>query len=204
MQDNTPVKPRFKGAFHQFEALIFEDREKGLKEVFLVFSSGKREATLKYLWHKLVWDELTKDEFALFLLTLKDEDDKKWAFLKALLSKSKKSLRKRLNLVETLVGDQTTSQLSYQGLKGMRIEIHKRTRKLPKVPKYSGYVRSIASLGKGNPRSSSFLEAIVDTPYEDEVRIDWYSMLSVENLPFFQGEVAFSRRVPEKDETETR
>lgn len=190
--NDIPVRPKFKGGFHSFEVMINEDREKSTKDVFLVFSSGKREATLKYLWHKLVWDELTKNEFSLFILTLKDKDEKKWAFLKALNLMSKKSLRRRLTYVETLIGDTVTSQKSYQGLKRMHIELYQRTKKLPKVPKYSGYVRSIASLGKGSPRSSSFLEAIVDIPYESEEKIDWYYLLTVEKLSFFREEFEFS------------
>lgn len=190
--NDISVRPKFKGGFHSFEVMINEDREKGTKDVFLVFSSGKREATLKYLWHKLVWDELTRNEFSLFILTLKDKDEKKWAFLKALNSMSKRSLRKRLTDVETLIGDTVTSQKSYQGLKRMHIELYQRTKKLPKAPKYTGYVRSIASLGKGSPRSSSILEAIVEIPYESEEKIDWYYLLTVEKLSFFREEFEFS------------
>lgn len=192
MFDNTPVKPKFKGPFYRFEVTIDTDQEKGLKEVFLVFSKGKREAMRNYLWFKFVHDELSKTEFELFLLSLRESDEKQWAFLRALTTMSKKTLRKRLIMIENLIGDPPTDNKRYQGYKSFRIETYRVKRKLPKAPKYSGYIRSLASKGKGGPRSSSLIEAIITTPYESEEKIDWYYLLTVEHLPFFRGVVKVS------------
>lgn len=149
--------PRFRGRFFTWRATIFVDQDNRFKSNFLVFSSGKREAVLEYLWHKLVWDSLTRIEYELFILTLKDNEYKKWNFLKFLLEYDKVQLRKRLISAETILGSKISSREKYLGYKGISIEIQKETRRLPKTKKFSGYIKSLASRNK-SPRGESRIE----------------------------------------------
>lgn len=189
-------KPKFRGRFFTWEVTISTDHEKGFQEFLLVFSSGKRETVKKYLWHKLVNAELSKEEYLLFILTLGNSEDKKWAFCKALQSVPKRILRKRLNEIERFLQEPETSRMSYIGLRRVKIETHKRVRRLPKFPKYTGYVRSIAALGKGSPGLKLSLEEMMeDDVFEVENQFNWFSALTVGKfLPQQEGVLS-----PEED-----
>lgn len=179
-QQRLRDKPKFSGAFYSWKQTVVIDRDKGVEEYFLVFSSGKREAVRRYLWLKLLWAELTKEEFHLFLLTLGDREDKKWAMVKLLSSLPRKLLRARLLRLEELLGEKRSSRESYLGSQRIRIELQRGTRKLPKTPKYSGYVRSIASLGKSGSRTLELkLEELYGGEYKEENQINWEEYLSV-------------------------
>jgi len=106
-----------------------------VKAVFLVLSSGKRDVVKRQLWLKLVWDQLTKVEFELFLTLLKDSDYLYWSFLKLLVFVPKKILRKNLIKNETILGLKISTRESYIGSLRTNIEIQKEIRNLPKPPK---------------------------------------------------------------------
>jgi hypothetical protein len=164
------------------------NREKGIVENFLVFSSGKREAVLEYLWLKFLWNELTRTEYQLFILSLKSSPDseKKWSFLKLLPLFPKKALRKRLLDSERILGLSVSSKERYHGYKGIRIEIHRETRKLARTSKYSGYVRNISSIGKSKKSSlSDVLSDVLDSDIFMEEKIDWDSLLRVGPITLF-------------------
>jgi hypothetical protein len=147
-QMNIRRSPIFKGRFFTFSVSIFVNQEKRFENRFLVFSSGKREAVINYLWCKHVWDQLPKIEFELMLLLLRPQDYKKWSFLKLQNEFSKKELRKKLLLAEhELEGKMTTRQM-YLGIKDLGIEIQKDLRNLSKTKKFSGYIKSLSSRGK--------------------------------------------------------
>jgi len=168
--------PKFSGGFFRWRVTLSTDYNRGLQEDFLVFSSGRRDTALNHLWLKFLWDQLTKDEFFLFILTLKDSDQKKTAFLKANLLVEKKILRKRLNLLENKLGEKVSSRTRYNGSKSQRIEIQRIQRKLPKPKKYSGYIRNISSLGTKS-RKTRFLETIVRKDVFFEEEFNWYQAL---------------------------
>jgi len=173
--------PRFQGGFHTWRQTIFIDQENRIKDVFLVFSSGKREAVQKLLWHKLVWDQLSKIEFELFIFLLKDSDYIYWSFLKLLAFIPKKILRKNLNVAEKRLNLPITSRESYIGLLRIRIEIRKETRSLPKTKKFSGYIKSLASRGKsqlGVSRIELETSASPDFVNETDQYIVWEALLS--------------------------
>jgi len=170
--------PKFPGVFFSWRITLSTDHEKGKQDALFVFSSGKRETVLEYLWLKFLWDQLAEDEFSLFLLTLKDNDHKKWAFLKVLLLKDKKSLRRKLNQIEFRIGEQVSSRERYQGYKRVRIEIQKETRRLPKPTKFSGYVRSISAIGSKS-KKTRLLETMTEEIYLDEKQFDWELALTV-------------------------
>lgn len=174
--------PRFKGKFFTFEILISTNQEIGRKEVFLVFSQGSREATLKMLWYKLLWDNLSQEELSLFILSLTDKDYKKWAFLKAITLIPKRLARKRLLETEAKLQDKISSRSSYQGLKSVCIEIQQMTRKLPRPKKISGYVKSNSSkdkgfLGGGRVELPTPSISETDITNEDQYKI-WVSLLT--------------------------
>lgn len=174
------TKPKFPGKFFSWKATINDNWNKKVQEFFLVFSSGKREATLRHLWLKFVWNNLSKDEFLVFILTLKDGDDKKWSFIKAAQKIPRSLLRKRLIAMETYLKERTSNKESYLGSRRIRIEIQRGIRKLPDVPKYSGYVRSIASIGKNKPRGLDLtIEELMEDGIMYEERIDWYTFFTV-------------------------
>lgn len=184
---NNSAKPNFKGSFFRFEVLRNTDRENGLKEVFLVFSSGKREVVKNFLWHKLVWSQLTRDELELFYLMLTQNDEKEWAFLKMLTLFQKSVVRKRLNKIESILGLKTTNKKTLEGLYSINIEFRKVTRKLPKVPKYSGYIKSPSKAGSKRPLDRLLDEMVDEYPNDYDEELSWESLLSVDHVPFFSG-----------------
>jgi hypothetical protein len=170
--------PKFPGVFFSWRVILSTDHEKGKQDALFVFSSGKRETVLEYLWLKFLWDQLSGEEFTLFLMTLKDSDHKKWAFLKVLLLKDKKSLRRKLNEIEQHLQIPVSSRERYQGYKRVRVEIQKETRRLPKPTKFSGYVRNISAIGSKS-RKTRFLETVTEQIYLDEKQFDWELILTV-------------------------
>jgi len=174
--------PLFKGKFFTFAVDLYTNYELGYKEVFLVFSKGSREATLKKLWLKLVWDNLTSEEFSLLISSLTDLDYKKWAFLKAITLLPKKMVRERLLEAELQTGETVSSRLSYQGIQSLSIEIQRISRKLPKPKKFKGYIKSNSAGDKGflgTVRSELPTPVISETDItnEDQYKI-WVSLLT--------------------------
>lgn len=192
MSDNSTRTPNFKGKFFTTQVTLFTNREKGLKDVLLVFSSGKREAVREYLWLKFLWSQLSSDEYLLFLATLSNKEEKKWAFLRLLTTKSKKLLRRRLIHIETLLGEKDSSKSRLEGYYRLRIEIRKEVRRLPKVPKFSGYIKSPSAVGTKSLVRRSLDEMVGNTPDDYEDKITWYYLLSVDSVPLFLGQAKLS------------
>jgi len=142
--------PRFKGRFFTWRQTIFVDQENRSKVNFLVFSSGKREAVLRFLWLKLLWDQLSRIEYELFVSTLTDHDYMKWSFLKLLQQIPKDRLRATLIGIDPFLTQGKLGRTNYLNSKGISIEIQKEHRKLPKTKKFSGYIKSLASRGKSS------------------------------------------------------
>jgi hypothetical protein len=148
-----------------------------------VYSQGSRAKVVEYLWLKYLWDELSKKEMELFLLlpeTLNSEI--KISALRAVLLLGKRVVRERLiNFPAYLDEKERPSRERYQGFKRLDVEIYDFIRNLPKVPKFSGWVRSSSSVGsKRSSRGPSFLEplAIIENDYENN-KFDWYNYLTV-------------------------
>lgn len=176
-----PGFPRFRGSYRTIRITVSTNREKGTKENFLVYSQGSRGAIQKYLWYKFLWDELTKQEMELFLIMPETiSDPLKFGALRALLILGKKKVRDRIVTTPFLDEKDKPTRIKYQGIKGLRIEISREIRKLPKVPKFSGWIRSSSAKGSKRPGGPSFLEplAIREDDYS-EFSFDWYSFLTV-------------------------
>lgn len=129
----------------------------------------------------MLWDQLTNEEFLLFLLSLKDSDDMKFAFLKANTLISKKILRERLIVIQSALGIEPDNRSKYTGYKRMRIEIQKISRGLPKPKKFSGYVRNISSLGT-KTRKTRRIESIANMEFIMKDEFNWYLAFTVGNL----------------------
>jgi len=172
-------KPNFKGSFLRWYVTYNINQETRICDRFVVLSSGRRRVVHQYLWHKLVWDTLTKEEFFFFLVmpeTLRD--DKITAFLQSILTIPKRVIRNRLNRIEQLLGEKVTSRESYKGYRRLRIELQKEKIRLPRTKKFSGYVRNISSLGKGS-RGTVKTEP---TPFIYEEKVagsKWFYLLTV-------------------------
>lgn len=191
MNDNSTNLPNFSGGFHRFEITLFTNREKSTKDVLLVLSSGKREAVLKFLWLKFLHSQLSRLEYELFIASLSDKDEKKWAFLRLLTTDiSKSELRKRLIRIEKLIGEKESSKIRLQGYYRLRIEIRKEIRRLPKVKPFSGYIKSPSAAGSKRTLVRHLDEMVThdDILSQDEL-FSWYSLLSVGNVPLLGQEV---------------
>lgn len=175
-------KPSFGGPFKSFSVSVSTNREKGTESRLLVYSQGSRTKVVEYLWLKYLWDELSKKEMVLFLMlseTLNSEI--KVAALRAVLILGRKVVRERLNTMLTFLGEKTYTRERYQGYKRLNVEIQEISRSLPKVAKFSGWVRSSSSVGsKSSSRGPSYLEplAIIGYDYNNEI-FDWYTFLTV-------------------------
>jgi hypothetical protein len=180
--------PRFKGRFFTFRSTYFVDQENRSKQSFLVYSSGRREVVKRYLWLKLVHDQLTRIEYDLFINLLEEDDDKIWSFLKLLVFTPKKLLRDRLLRTETKLGQEVSTRESYRGSQQLNIEIQKETRRLPKTKKFSGYIRSLASRGKTKLGTGRIeLPSITIPDFKDEINLSifWESQLAAPSLESF-------------------
>lgn len=187
--EKVPRFPRFSGSFRTITVLKSEDRENGTQDVFVVLSSGKRQTLLRFLWLKLVWDELSKEEYSLFI-SFKEviEDDKIVGFLRARLTVPKKILRKRLNQTEKSLGEKISTREEYQGLRRINYEIYEVTRKLPKVRKYSGYIRTPSAASNKNSRRSSRNFDVFQVEWIEENVIDYHYLFTVGGIEFFSEE----------------
>jgi hypothetical protein len=182
MTTARPGLPRFQGPFKTFSVAISTNREKGAEDRLLVYSQGSRAKVHEYLWLKYLWDELSKEEFRLFLVmpeTLNSE--LKFATLRAALLRPKKKIRTLLSECPILTKKEQPSKLRYLGFKRLDVEIQGITRSLPKVPKFSGWIKSSSAKGsKRRPGGPSYLEplAIIENDYIDNV-FDWFTYLTV-------------------------
>lgn len=182
-----PGKPRFKGGFKTFSISISTNREKGTDSRLRVYSQGSRAVVVEYLWLKYLWDELSKDEWRLFYnLSELIDDDIKISALRAIMIVGKKKVRERLNNMLSHLQMKTFPRERYLGYKRLDVEIQEESRSLPKVPKFSGWIRSASAVGTKSSRGPSHLEPLA-IHYDDysDVKFDWYSFLTVGDTGFF-------------------
>lgn len=184
-----PGLPRFGGPYKTFSVSKSSNREKGTDVRLLVYSQGSRAKVVEYLWLKFLWDELTKIEFELFIILPETiNSEMKVSVLRSILIQGKKVTRERLNKLLYFLGEPIYSRERYQGYKRLDVEINEITRSLTRVPKYSGWVRSLSAVGsKRNRQGPSYLEplAIIENDYED-LEFNWYSYLTVGDLEILE------------------
>lgn len=190
-------KPNFQGSFRTWYLTYSINREKGTSSRFVVFSSGRRHVVHEYLWLKLLWDELSKTEFLLFISMPETYSNIKiLGFLQCRLILNKRLLRQRLIKMESLIGDTISSRERYRGLKRLRIDIQQESIRLKKTPKYSGYVRNISSIGRNSGGSSEILEPVSEEYKEIIDPLNWVEILSVGEFSLLSQEIF----LPEEDQ----
>jgi len=185
MKTARPGLPRFDGPFKSFSVSVSSNREKGTDDRLLVYSQGSRAKVNNFLWLKYLWDELSREEFRLFLALPENlNSEMKVATLRAALLLSKREIRERLNKILILLNEKPFLREHYQGYKRLDVEIKEITRNLPRVPKFSGWVRSSSKVGtKRGYQGPSYLDplAIYEGEYDDNY-FDWYTCLTVGDL----------------------
>jgi hypothetical protein len=162
------------------------NREKGTESGLLVLSQGSRAKVIKYLWLKFLWDELSRQEMRLFLSMPEVLNSELYfATLRAVQLIGKKEVRTRLIEAPFVDEKERPTRARYLGFKCLNVEIQEIDRRLPRVPKFSGWIRSASSIGSKRPRGSSLLDplAIIENDYEEEV-FDWFNYLTVGDITF--------------------
>lgn len=147
------------------------NRETGLLRRWTVFSQGKRSTLVRYLFGKLLWDELNNFENTIFWHLQEVTNDKTiYLSLKALiLGTSKNDLRRRLEKGEFL-GFWNITRQQYLTLKG-RVNwfFLEETVSLRRVPKFSGYTKHHKDHGSLSPERefiSEIFEPVNDVSEE--------------------------------------
>lgn len=177
--------PSFRGPYFIWYCNYSTDGYSGFSDDFVVLSSGRRQTVHRKLWLKLLYDELSFEEFSLFLSmpeTLKN--DKIVGFLRARLEVPKTKLRQRLIVMESLIGDKPSLRESYLGIQRVRIDIRLERRKLRKTPKFSGYIKNNSRDKGGRLGGATTVAPVISN--ESEIlenlfskEIDWYEILTV-------------------------
>lgn len=175
-----PRLPRFSGKFQTFTVSVSINREKRVEDRLCVFSQGSRTKVLEYLWLKHLWDELSRSEFKLLILSGSLNSDLKFDAMKAINLQGKKKTRERL---QVLFPEGTYSRSRYQGFKRLDVEIYEFQRSLSKTPKFSGWIRSASAKGsKRTPGGSSFLETLTSNEvWVEKKTINWLFLLTVDD-----------------------
>jgi len=166
---------------------ILDSKSTAVERRLRVFSSGKRGVVFRYLWLKYLWAELTTQEFFLFVSLPETLRDPMIVAVLTLRAKGlpKGELRKALNVWESLNGERVSSREAFHSIKGLHLEIWLITRRLRPVKKYTGYIKSIASLGKSRVRVINRFELLMAATFDTEVRdVEFYvEVLTVGGIP---------------------
>lgn len=189
---SSEVLTSFRGPLIQFPVVQYINRDKGTLRRWIVFSQGKRSTLLKYLYGKLIWDELNVLERRVFF-SMKEitEDTTIFLSLKALnLGVSKVKLRQRLKNSPFPELKFITRQ-QYISIKGrvtfflMEEEIN-----LRKTPKYSGYTKHHKDKGSMGIEREFYLSEILE-PYENIDEEILLQYLTVGSFSLFGGEILY-------------
>lgn len=198
----SEVYTSFRGPMISFPIVQYIDREKGTLRRWIVFSQGKRQTLVRYLFGKLLWDQLNTEEARVFWHLREITDDITiYLSLKALvLGVSKRDLRNRLIHGEFL-GFKPITRQQYQTLKG---RVHwfflEETINLRRTPKYSGYTKHYKDKGSLGIEREVYLSEILDPQYgiSEDVLL---SYLTVGEISLFGGVVLRPDEIPIRVET---
>jgi hypothetical protein len=185
----SEVITSFRGPLIQYTIVKSINREKGTLRRWIVFSQGKRSTLIKYLFGKLLWDELNSFEQTIFWHLREITVDRTiWMSLKALsLGVSKHDLRKRLES-GMFLGFKFITRQQYLTVKGrvnfffLEEEISPR-----RTPKYSGYTKHYKDKGSLRPEREFLSEVLEPTSdVSDDILL---SYLTVGEITLFGGSV---------------
>lgn len=184
----SEVFTSFRGPLIQYQLVKSIDRETGLLRRWTVFSQGKRSTLVRYLFGKLLWDELNSFELKVFF-HLHEVCNNKTIFLslKALnTGLSKQILRERLKNGEYL-GFWNITRQQYLSIKGrVNFFFLEETVNLRRVTKFSGYTKHHKDKGSLGVEREYYLSEILDPVYDisDEIL---FTYLIVGEIPLLGG-----------------
>jgi len=181
----------FRGPMISYPIVKSINRETGQLRRWVVFSQGKRSTLVRYLWGKLLFDELNGLELKVFWHLNEITKDKSiYLSLKALaLGVSKRKIRERLET--NPFGLSFVSRQQYLSIKGrVNFFFLEETINLRTVTKYSGYCKHHKDKGSLGPEREEIFPQIFDPLHDvlDEVILKF---LTVGEITFFQENVVF-------------
>lgn len=182
----------FKGPLINYYVVRSIDREKGLLRRWTVFSQGKRSVLVKYLFGKLLWDELNSFEKLVFwTLTEITQERTIYLSLKALiLGCSKRDLRRRLEKSPFEELRYITRQ-QYLSIKGrVNFFFLEETVTLRSVPKFTGYTKHHKDKGSLGPQRYENISEVLDpiSDISEEILLEY---LTVGKFPLFGGRIDY-------------
>lgn len=179
----------FKGPLFQYRVFKSINREKSEERFWTVFSQGKRSVLVRYLWGKLLWDELNKLESTIFWHLSEITNDPIIYLSLAALNNgvNKKLLRKRLE--NNPFNLKFVSRQQYLSIKSqVNFFFKEETVTLRPTTKFSGWVKQHNDKGSLGPEReenfSTFLDPISDVKFEIILKY-----LTVGEIDFLQGDV---------------
>lgn len=130
----------------------------------------------------MMWNELSKDEWELFISmpeTLNSEII--YSSLRAINYQGKRKTRQRLLNCSFLPEEYKITHDRYRGFMRLDVEISYEFRRLPKVPKFSGYIKSASAQGTKRSSGKSSLLDLMTINGEDymEIEFNWFSFLTI-------------------------
>jgi hypothetical protein len=168
--------------YSKFKVNLSIDREKGLRKDLVLLSSGGRTTVIRYLIGKLLWDELTNKEKELLYSLPESLKFPYFQILKSLNNTEKSLVRKRYNSIAYIFKLKEITRQQYLSIKGQcLILLYEEERILPKVTKFSGYVKSHkdhGTLGEEREYLSEEFSPVID------LESILYSFLTVGEFPF--------------------
>lgn len=186
----SEVLTSFQGPLISFPIVESINREKSTLRRWIVFSQGKRSTLIRYLFGKLLWDELNSmEKRILFCLPEVTNDLTIFLSLKALnLGVSKRDIRKRLE--NTPFPElKFISRQSYLSIKGcVKFFFKFEEISVRKVKKFSGYTKHHKDKGSLGPEREFYFSEILD-PYENVSEEKLFYYLSVGKYTLLGREV---------------
>lgn len=189
----------FRGPLIQYSIVESIDRDKSTLRRWIVFSQGKRSTLVRYLFGKLLWDELnTMEKRILFCLPEVTNDLTIFLSLKALnLGVSKRLLRARLER-SPFPELWFISRQSYLSIKGcVQFFFKFEEINVRKVKKYSGYTKHYKDKGSLGPEREFYFSDVVD-PYENVSEETLLLYLSVGEFSLLGGVAHYPDEAPEE------
>lgn len=193
----SEVLTSFRGPLIQYPVVQYINREKGTLRRWIVFSQGKRSTLVKYLFAKLLWDELNSLERKVFFsLNEVTKDVTIFLSLKALnLGTPKSLLRERLR-TSPFSELKYISRQQYISVKGrVNFFLKEEEINLRKTPKFSGYTKHHNDKGSLGLERDYYISEILE-PFESVSEEIILQYLTVGSFSLFGGEILYPEDGP--------
>lgn len=201
----SEVITSFRGPLIQFPVVQFINREKGILRRWIVFSQGKRSTLVRYLFAKLLWDELNSLERKVFFsMSEVTTDTTMFLSLKALnLGVPKSILRQRLKN-SPFPELKFISRQQYISIKGrVNFFLKEEEINLRKTPKFSGYTKHHRDKGSLGLEREFYLSEILE-PFENIDEEVLFQYLTVGSFSLFGGEILYPEDGPKSPKRKSK